>query len=377
MSRPAPVSRPDAVPGGADFRRIFLEDVPLIDTRAPVEFERGAFPASVNLPLMTTAERASVGTCYKERGQAAAIALGHELVGGEVRAHRVAAWLDFARRHPGGYLYCWRGGMRSEICQQWMREAGCDYPRVGGGYKALRRFLIDELERICGERQLLLLGGHSGGDKTSLVRGWSPAVDLEGLAHHFGSSFGRRPGGQPTQLGFENRVAVALLKAEPGALASGRPILLEDESRLVGRCALPLPLQRRMARSPLVVLDVPLEERVAHTYHNYILVKQAEWRYHLGEEAGFEAFAEDLTQALHRLRKRLGGLRYRELGALLERALEAHRRGDPERHVEWIRPLLGDYYDPMYDHQLDKRRERVLFRGDRAAVRDYLASLPR
>lgn len=366
------MSRADAAPG--DFHRIFLQDIPLIDTRAPVEFEKGAFPTSVSLLLMSTGERARVGTCYKQRGQAAAIELGHQLVCGAIKEQRVAAWVDFARRHPEGYLYCWRGGMRSEICQQWLREAGCDYPRISGGYKALRRFLIDELERICHQRPLLLLGGYSGGNKTALIGALPQAVDLEALAHHFGSSFGRRPGGQPGQLDFENRLAVALLKAEGQLTDAGQAIVLEDESRLVGRCALPLPLAQWMERSPIVVLDVPLQERVEHTYHNYILLKLDEWRGHLGEQAGFDAFSEDLTQSLQRLRKRLGGVRYSELGGLLERALAAHHRGEPEAHMLWIRRLLGDYYDPMYDYQLSKRQERVIFRGDRAAVRDYLAS---
>ena len=91
-----------------DYRALFLADVPLLDTRAPAEFERGAFPTARNLPLMTDNERAAVGTCYKQRGQAAAIALGHELVAGEVRERRLAAWAAFARAHAGS---CARAGM--------------------------------------------------------------------------------------------------------------------------------------------------------------------------------------------------------------------------------------------------------------------------
>ncbi len=363
------MSRPDS----RAFLPIFLGDVPLIDTRAPVEFAKGAFPSSASLPLMTDIERAQVGTCYKQQGQSAAIELGHRLVSGEVKAQRVAAWVDFARRNPQGYLYCWRGGLRSQICQQWLREAGCDYPRISGGYKAMRRFLIDEFERICAERPLLLLGGRTGGNKTALVEALPQGVDLEALANHRGSSFGRRPGGQPTQLSFENGLAIALLKAEHEApVQAGRPILLEDEGRLVGRCALPLPLLKAMEHSPILVLEVPLEERVEHSYRNYILHKLAEWQRQQDEAAGFEAFAEDLTQSLYRVRKRLGGVGYREIGAQLAQALDSHRNGNPEPHRDWIRRLLVDYYDPMYDYQLGKRAARVKFRGDRAAIRDYL-----
>lgn len=360
----------------SDFLSIFLNDTPLIDTRSPGEFAKGAFPASVNLPLMSNEERAQVGTCYKQQGPAAAIELGHRLVSGEVKARRVQAWVAFARAHPEGYLYCWRGGLRSQICQQWMREAGVEYPRISGGYKALRRFLIEQLERISVRQPLLLLGGRTGSDKTGLLNSLAGTVDLEGLAHHRGSSFGRRVGGQPTQLSFENALSVALLKAEQNdRVQAGQPILLEDEGRLVGRCLIPLPLQRAMAQAPLVVLEVSLQERLEHSYYNYIIEKLNEWQRALGEAAGFAAFAEDLSQSLYRVRKRLGGTRYREIAAQLTRALEAHRAGDPEPHRGWILSLLVNYYDPMYDYQLRKREQQVVFRGDRPAVREYLQSL--
>jgi len=74
-----------------DFTRLFLTDTPMMDTRAPLEFKKGAFPHTVSLPLMTDAERAKVGTCYKQQGQDAAIVLGHQLVGGKVKQQR----LDF------------------------------------------------------------------------------------------------------------------------------------------------------------------------------------------------------------------------------------------------------------------------------------------
>ena len=365
------MSRPDC----SEFLQIFLNDLPMIDTRSPIEFEKGAFPTSVSLPLMTTEERAQVGTCYKQRGQQAAIELGHRLVSGAVKEARVQAWVEFARQHPEGYLYCWRGGLRSGICRQWMHEAGCDYPRITGGYKAMRRFLIGEFERICAQRPMLLLGGRTGCNKTEMIEQLPNAVDLEGLANHRGSSFGRRPGGQPTQLGFENALAVAMLKVEHGdAVRTGAAMVLEDEGRLIGRCSTPLSLQRKMADSPLVVLEVPLEERVEHSYRNYILHKLEEWQQKLDEEAGFDAFADDLTQSLYRVRKRLGGTRYKEVAAMMAAALESQRGGDPEPHRAWIRAMLVDYYDPMYDYQLDKRRERIIFRGERDAVREYLTS---
>ncbi|MFV0277671.1 MAG: tRNA 2-selenouridine(34) synthase MnmH [Parahaliea sp.] len=354
----------------ADYAALFLRDTPLFDTRAPQEYHKGSFPLAASLPLMTDTERAQVGTCYKQSGQTAAIALGHELVSGEVKRARLQQWLTFAREHPDGYLFCWRGGLRSQIVQQWMREAGVDYPRIAGGYKAMRRFLIDTLERVVGDTPLRILAGRTGCAKTDLLAELPGSIDLEALAHHRGSTFGRRPGGQPSQIDFENRLAIALLRAE--AADPRAALVLEDESLLIGRCALPHVLRDKMAVSALVVVERTLEERVEHSFNNYILHKLEEWRGVLGDEQGFTAFAEDLDTSLQRLKKRLGGLRHGQLDALLQQALAAHRQGNSALHRVWIRSLLQDYYDPMYDYQLEKRQARIVFRGAPAAVRDYL-----
>ena len=87
-------------PNTADYRALFLNDAPMMDVRAPVEFSRGAFPCSVNLPLLTNDERKQVGICYKEQGQAAAVALGNSLVSGQVKATRLKLWSDFCRDNP-------------------------------------------------------------------------------------------------------------------------------------------------------------------------------------------------------------------------------------------------------------------------------------
>ena len=146
-----------------DYRAIFLNDVPMMDVRAPVEFAKGAFPGVVNLPLMNDAERQAVGTCYKQQGQQAAIELGHRLVAGDLKAERIAAWAQFAQAHPDGLLYCFRGGLRSQIVQQWLEtEAGIVYPRVIGGYKAMRGFLIETLAHDVTHARFVVLGGLTG-----------------------------------------------------------------------------------------------------------------------------------------------------------------------------------------------------------------------
>ncbi|VDZ80378.1 ATP-binding protein [Salmonella bongori] len=77
---------------GTDSRALLIADTPLIDVRAPIEFQQGAMPGAINLPLMTDDERAAVGTCYKRQGADAALALGHRLVSGDIRQQRLEAW---------------------------------------------------------------------------------------------------------------------------------------------------------------------------------------------------------------------------------------------------------------------------------------------
>ena len=151
-----------------EFRRIVLEQRPLIDVRAPVEFERGAFDGAINLPLMNDEERHLIGIRYKEQGNASAVALGKKLVG-PVKQERVQAWVDFFHAHPDAYLYCFRGGQRSQISQAWMQEVGVILPRLKGGYKAFRSFLMQESERISEKLDTLILGGRTGSGKTLLI----------------------------------------------------------------------------------------------------------------------------------------------------------------------------------------------------------------
>lgn len=352
-------------PDTDDYRRLFLDGVPLMDTRAPTEFARGAFPAAVNLPLMSDEERARVGTCYKREGQAAAIELGHSIVQGAVKAERLAQWVAFARAYPEGYLYCFRGGLRSQIVQQWLAEAGVHYPRVTGGYKALRQFLLAELERCIAAARFVLVAGRTGSGKTRVIRTLSRAVDLEGLANHRGSTFGALLSPQPSQIDFENRLAVALMKQ----LASDAgPVVLEDEGRLIGRLALPRSLLDRMQEAPLLELDIPLEERVTVVLEDYVIDLGQRYRQAFGD-AGPQAHRERLQADLARTRRRLGGERHQAVSHLMDAAFDTQAAsGVLDGHREWITLLLRDYYDPMYDYQMRQRSGRRLAVGNREQI---------
>jgi tRNA 2-selenouridine synthase len=326
---------------------------------------------------MTDDEREQVGICYREQGEQAAVALGHELVSGNVKEKRIAAWINQVEHHENAVLFCFRGGLRSQTVQAWLAASGYKVPVVNGGYKALRSYLLASLEECLSELNLTVVGGRTGVAKTALLNQayealGLPVIDLEGLAHHRGSAFGKRAESQPTQINFENRIAIELLKLR----ASGyQQVMMEDESRLIGRCALPLTLQDKLRGAPLVMLEASLEDRVHHSWENYIL---SNYREQItlcnSDEVAFTAFADSLRLSLGNIRKRLGGERYQELSKVMEAALLAHQQGDPEPHKEWIEVLLRDYYDPMYDYQLKSKQRNVVFRGSFSEVAEFVAS---
>ncbi|HEY6131635.1 MAG TPA: tRNA 2-selenouridine(34) synthase MnmH, partial [Halioglobus sp.] len=274
-------------------------------------------------------------------------------------------WVAFARQHPQGYLYCFRGGLRSQIVQQWLREEGIDYPRITGGYKAMRRFLLEELERSLASASLVLISGKTGTGKTRVISRLARAVDLEGLANHRGSSFGQLPTPQPSQISFENGVSIALLRL----LAQGAgQIFLEDEGRLIGCLALPESLREKMQAAPMLMVEQSLDERIDVIIEDYVVDLGRRYLELHGED-GPRLHCEKLQADLLAIRNRLIRVRYQEVSDIMAAAFARQwRQGDLSAHRQWIALLLEKYYDPMYEYQLSKRTGTTLFSGDRQAV---------
>jgi len=357
-----------------DLASLFLNDVPLLDVRAPVEFAQGAFPSAVNIPLMTNEEREAVGIRYKEQGQDAAILLGAELVTEEGREQRKTAWAEFfakSAKTRGGVLYCFRGGLRSQISQQWISdETGTDYPRVTGGYKALRRFLIESTERITKEIPIVILGGRTGSGKTRVLKQLENSIDLEGLANHRGSAFGPTATPQPTQINFENNLAIELLKKEA---AGAKFLVIEDEARNVGSLGVPQALYDAMQQSPIVKLDVPQADRNQISIEEYIVDTQNHFDEVYGKEKGEIKLAEHLLGSLSKIQKRLGGVRYQEADAQMKKAIEERlKTGSLDGFIPLVNTLLVDYYDPMYDYQIEKKKARIIFEGSMSEISRFL-----
>jgi len=354
-----------------DFHTLIVNQTPLFDTRAPIEFAQGAFPNTQSLPLMSDEQREQVGTCYKNKGQEQAIQLGHELVQGDIKQERVDAWLKFIKNNPNGALYCFRGGLRSQITQQWIFEAsGIDYPRLKGGYKALRRYLIDETERIMNQVSPIVIGGQTGCGKTLLLEHIKPMIDLEGLANHRGSAFGNTTTAQPTQIAFENALASELIKKQ-----NYSHLVFEDEGANVGTVHIPDCVKNKTSQADLILLDATTEERIQVSMDAYVINMCQNFlaQDHIN---GFNNFSSYWLRSLEKIQKRLGLERYKVMKLQVEKALEIHQNTNSfDGFIPVVESLLVDYYDPMYSYQIQKKLNRVVFKGNQSEVLDYLNSL--
>lgn len=281
------------------------------------------------------------------------------MVSGELRTGRTKAWIDALEVHPDTHLFCWRGGLRSTLAQQWLLAEGKRVRRVEGGFKALRGIALDAIEAM-GRRPMVVVSGRTGVGKTEVMRGLPGVIDLEALAVHRGSAFGVRDRPQPTPISFESSLARVFLRTDVERL------IVEDESRTIGRLAVPLPLREAMKVAPIVVVEAEMAERVAHIRREY--VDEA-------LDAGLTAaqLHERYAAALGQVRDRLGGANEQRIRRDLDTAFTEHGRTGIGQHDRWIEGLLRCYYDPMYDYQLAKKQDRLCFSGDRGQVRNFLS----
>ena len=348
-SNQSPKPHPDLI------RAVLANGIPLLDVRAESEFAQGSIPNSTNLPILNDQERTRVGTTYKQQGSAAAERVGQRLVHGQIRTDRTSAWANFCKAHTHAYLTCWRGGRRSEIAQSWLSESGIEIDRIPGGYKSMRQACLATLANENAEKDWLVLAGKTGTAKTVVINQVTGSIDLEGIANHRGSAFGARATPQPTPATFENQLAAEFLRHNQDSL------LVEDESRTIGRLALPESWHTTMQAAPVVLIETSLEFRSQHIKREYVTEPMRE-----GVSAA--TLKTQYLDALNRINRRLGGFNYKVIAELLSDAFAGRRD-----HGEWIAQLLEKYYDPMYQFQLKNKHKRVVMKGDHSAVLDYLS----
>ncbi len=355
-----------------NFKQLVLDEIPLIDVRAPIEFEKGAFPTSYNLPIMNDEERRLVGIKYKNAGNEKATELGHTLVSGSIKEERIQGWKDFHDTHPNVMIYCFRGGNRSQIAQTWLKEVyGLDIVRLDGGYKAFRNYLIESLLPENITMKPLILGGNTGSGKTLILNELKNTVDLEGIANHRGSSFGRHVTPQPTQINFENQLAYRIIQNQSKGYDY---MLLEDEGTHIGSCHIPKTLCEYINTGDLVIADVSLERRTEITLDEYVTIAQKEYINQAPSiEEGLNQWFEYIIGSVSRLKKALGGARLDTMLNLVTSAYHDQlKTGNIEAHKTWIRIFLEDYYDPMYQYQINQNLNRIIYRGNETEVLEYL-----
>ena len=299
----------------------------IIDVRAPAEFAEDHIPGAINLPVLDDAERARVGTIYKQVNPFTARKLGAALVAQNAARHLQTVLAD----RPGGWrplVYCWRGGQRSGSFAMILAQIGWRVDTIQGGYKAWRGLVVDAMYHQPFPAPMIVLDGNTGSGKTALLPHLAAkgvqVLDLEGLAHHRGSLFGAN-GVQPSQKAFETALAYQIKSLDPS-----RPVVVEAESSKIGNCRLPAALWKAMVSAPRITINAPRAARAAHLVTAY----------------------PDMITDPARLSLIIAALRPSHAAELIEDWQSMAQAGD---FATLANSLMQHHYDPRYD----KHRARL------------------
>jgi len=301
----------------------------IIDVRSPAEYAEDHIPGAISAPVLDDAERAQIGTLYKQVSPFDAKKLGAALLAKNV-AHHIETL--FKGKDPAWkpMVYCWRGGKRSGAAAHILREIGWRAETLEGGYKAYRRWVVQQLEILPGKFEFRVIHGPTGSGKSrllgALARAGAQVLDLEDLAAHRGSVLGNLPERpQPAQKMFESRLLDKLSALDPA-----KPVYVEGESKKIGQLQVPEAVMARMRASPCVVLETSLEARVTLLLDEY--------RHFLQDRSLLDAQLDCLV-ALHG-RERIAQWKaiqdWRELVArlLIEHYDPAYRRSSERNFVQ-------------------------------------------
>lgn len=299
----------------------------LVDVRSPCEFEAEHVPHAINIPLLTDQERHEVGLIYAREGEMVARRHGLKLIAPKIPAI-VDLILPLKTREQSLVIMCWRGGLRSETVASFLTMVGIDCWRLRGGYKAWRRFVLDEFARDSYPFSPIVLEGRTGTGKTEILEELSARgeqiLNLEDLAGHRGSFFGSvglPP--QPTQKNFEAYLWEQLRQFKAG------PLYIESEGRKIGRISLPEIITRRLKSAPRVLITGSRQSRIKRLMNVYLPEQN-------------KTLVEQALKLVSLLTPALGRDCVKELNEL------AHK----EKFEPILECLLERYYDPLYDRHI-------------------------
>jgi len=299
------------------------QQLAFIDVRSPSEYELATIPGSLNIPLFNDAERAEIGTIYKQTSVQAAKERGLEIVSAKLPGFIK----EFAGVGPKKVVFCWRGGMRSKTTATLLSLMGIQAFRLIGGYREYRRWVVETLNTMEFAPRAYVIHGNTGTGKTALLRRLQeegyPVLDLEALAGHRGSIFGHIGLKSHNQKTFD-----ALLLEEMLRYRESPFVLLEAESKRIGKVMLPDSLIRKKEEGIPIWIDMPVQARVEQILQDY---RPAE-------------FKEQYVQAFRQIKSRI----HTPVAAEIEALLLA------DRFAEAVELLLLHYYDPRYAHTAEQ-----------------------
>ena len=304
----------------------------IIDVRSPAEYNNDHIPGARNFPVLNDAQRAEIGTIYKQISPFEAKKCGAALVADNI-SHHLQTHFGERGNDWCPLVYCWRGGVRSAALTQVLRKIGWHAKQLPGGYKAYRRMVVETIDRIAPKLHFKVLCGYTGTGKSLLLANLAQhnaqIVNLEALANHRGSVLGApTEDEQPSQRHFESLLCRILHE-----LDLNQPVYIEAESRRIGKIQMPTSLLETMRSSQCIRLEADPAARTCFLIREY---------HHFVEDGAL------LRNALQTLTRHVSKDK-------VDKWINWRKYGGPENLVH---ELLREYYDPLYLRSMKKHFSR-------------------